>query len=309
MRSPEDLVPEVLGPILGTEVGAVEVRRTATTLAGAFALVTIDGAPRFVKWTRPECRSEAKAERNRRECRLLTDAGGSGDVPVPPCHAALALDDGSSTIVLDDLSAAWAPSGPDVPRWRERAVDALAALHSAFLDDDRVIGYGGTSPGVDDLRERLRGRLRGMAAAEAVPSEQLAALERIVEGDEWAISVQRVAARDRVTLLHGDAHPGNLLYERAGDRAMLVDWEMVEVGVATDDLAMFLGFHGPADLGPLVDRYRSAIGFDDDTWAADWRRSVLRLPLIVTAFWQNGVRGERLRRSLDQALVRVDASA
>ncbi|MFP5322145.1 MAG: aminoglycoside phosphotransferase family protein [Acidimicrobiia bacterium] len=309
VRSPDDPVPEVLGPILGTGVAVVEVRRTGTTLAGAFAFVSIDGAPRFVKWTRPECRSEAKAERNRRECRVLTDAGRREDVPVPRCHAAIALDDGSSTIVLDDLSATWAPSAPDVPRWRERAVDALATLHSAFSDGDRPLAHERPGPSVEEVRARLRARVRGMAAEEAVPSEQLAALERIVEGDEWAGSVRRAAAGDRVTLLHGDAHPGNFLYERSGDRAMLVDWEMVEVGVATDDLAMFLGFHGPPDLGPLLHRYRSAVGADDEALAADWRGSVLRLPLVVTAFWQNGVRGERLRRSLDQALARVDALA
>lgn len=90
---------------------------------------------------------------------------------------------------------------------------------------------------------------------------------------------------------------------------MLVDWELVEVGIATDDVAMFLGFHGPSDLGPLLDRYRSAEGVDDDTFDADWHRSVLRLPLIVTAFWQNGIRGQRLRGALDQALARVDALA
>jgi aminoglycoside phosphotransferase (APT) family kinase protein len=307
--SPEDLTPEVLGPILGTEVGAVEVRQTATTLAGAFALVSIDGSARFVKWTRSECRSELKAERNRRECRVLTDAGHRAGVPVPRCHAAIAFDDGSSTIVLDDLSAGWMPSGPDTPEWRERAVDALARLHSAFFDGDWLIANEQPSSSVDDIRDRLRSRVLDMSAADAVPSEQLAALRRIVDGDEWAISVERVAERDRVTLLHGDTHPGNFLYERAGDRAILVDWELVEVGIPTDDLAMFLGFHGPSDLESLLGRYRSAVGVDDDTFAADWRRSVLRLPLVVTAFWQNGIRGRRLRGALDQALARVDALA
>jgi aminoglycoside phosphotransferase (APT) family kinase protein len=300
-----NLTPEVLGPIVGTEVDSVEVRRTGTTLAGAFAFVTIDGAPRFVKWTRPESRSQVKAERNRRECRLLTDAGHL-DLPAPECFAAVALDDGSSTIVMEDLSAVWAPARSDTPRWRERAVDALAALHAAFLDDDRRAVYEQQAPDVDAVRARLRARVDAMAAAGAVPSEQLAALSRIVEADDWEEGLARVAACDRVTLLHGDAHAGNFLYARDGDRAMLIDWELIEVGVPTDDLAMFLGFYGPRDLGPLVDRYRAAMGVGRQELESDWRRSVLRLPLVVTAFWENGARGAQLRGALERALARVD---
>ena len=304
--SEEDLTPEVLGPILGAEIGAVEVLRSSMTLGGAFAFVRIDGQPRFVKWTRPESRSDAKAERNRRECRVLTDAALRGDLPVPACHAAVAFDDGSSTIVLEDLSVEWAPPGPDTPRWRERAVDALAALHFAFFDSDRLARHEPTSR-VEDVRVILRRRLDAMAAADAVAPEQLSALTRLVDEGDWEASLARVARRDRVTLLHGDAHAGNFLFERAGDRAMLVDWELVEVGVATDDLAMFLGFYGPRDLEPLLERYRTALGVEKDAFVADWHRSVLRLPLVVTAFWQNGARGAQLRGALDRAFSRVDA--
>ena len=304
--SPSDLTPEVLGPILGAEIRSVEVRRTAMTLAGAFALVRIDGADRFVKWTRPESRSDAKAERNRRECRLLTTADLPDDVPVPRCYAAVATDDGSSTIVLDDLSASWAPSTPQTPNWRERAVDALAALHTAFVDVDRRVAFERAAPVVGEVRARLRSRVDEMRATDAVGFEPLATLARLVEADDWETPLARLAAGDRVTLLHGDSHAGNFLYEREGARAMLIDWELVEVGVPTDDLAMFLGFYGPRDLGPLLDRYRRASGADGDEFASDWRRSVLRLPLVVTAFWQNGARGQQLRDALDRALARVD---
>jgi thiamine kinase-like enzyme len=218
----------------------------------------------------------------------------------------VALDDGSSTVVLDDLSAAWAPSASDTPRWRERAVDALAALHAAFVDEDRRAAYERPIPDAEEVRARLRSRVAAMAAADEVPFEQVTALSRIVEAGEWEEGLGRVATGDRVTLLHGDAHAGNFLYERHGDRATLIDWELIEVGVPTDDLATFLGFYGPRNLGPLVDRYRTSVGVERHEFGPDWRRSVLRLPLVVTAFWQNGARGEQLRGALDRALARVD---
>lgn len=304
--SPSDLTPEVLSPILGADIRSVEVLRTATTLAGAFAIVRVDGRPRFVKWTRPESRSPAKTDRNRRECRLLTTADLPSDLPVPRCYAAVATDDGSSTIVLDDLSQSWAPRTPETPHWRERAVDALAVLHAAFVDTGRRVPFAQPAPDVDDVRRRLRGRLDEMTATEAVGSEQLAILTRLVEASDWEGAVTRVADGDHVTLLHGDAHAGNFLFEREGARAMLVDWELVEVGIPTDDLAMLLGFYGPRDLSPLLDRYRKAAGASEDDFESDWRQSVLRLPLVVTAFWQNGARGKQLRDALSRALARLD---
>lgn len=307
VMSSDDLTPEVLGSVLGIEVRLVEVRQTGRTLAGGFAFVRIDGLPRFVKWTRPESRSPAKAARNRRECRVLSEAGVRGDLPVPRCHAAIAHDDGTSTIVLEDLSEEWAPFALDTPRWLERSVDALASLHAAFLDNEALGAYESSRPRVDDVRRRLRSRVADMTAAAVVPSGQLAALNRIVEGADWSAAVDRVVSRERITLLHGDAHVANFLYQRTGERAMLIDWELIELGVPTDDVAIFLGFHGPNDLGPLLDRYRSLLGMPKDAFADDWRGSVLRLALAVTAFWQNGMRGSQLRDALSRALSRVDA--
>jgi thiamine kinase-like enzyme len=48
----------------------------------------------------------------------------------------------------------------------------------------------------------------------------------------------RYHARHNLTIIHGDAHPGNFLPRDGGGRKVeLIDWENGSIDTATDDLA------------------------------------------------------------------------
>jgi aminoglycoside phosphotransferase (APT) family kinase protein len=151
----------------------------------------------------------------------------------------------------------------------EALVDELVAIHDvdvkslSFLDDgrefvDRELGYWS-----GEMRRVQRG---------PVP-----ALERLLA----ELEAQRPPASDVVTLLHGDAKPGNFAFVGAELTASF-DWEMTALGDPMSDLAyaqITWALRGmftilPSSLTPdeLVDRYAARTGRDIRDLA--WHRAL-----------------------------------
>jgi aminoglycoside phosphotransferase (APT) family kinase protein len=131
---------------------------------------------------------------------------------------------------------------PDEPpgrlrRMAESLVDELAVIH---LVDLRAAGLEGLADGttfIDRELDRWAGELR------RVQRGPLPALERL--HDE--LRTQRPAPSGYVTLVHGDAKPGNFAFE--GDAVSAVfDWELADIG---DPLA---------DVGYLDQMWRIPVG-------------------------------------------------
>ncbi len=175
------------------------------------------------------------------------------DVPVrhPRPWYAAHDDAGRYVMVLEDLLAAGArypgQGDPDLPAFVERTIDAFAALHAAFWasrrfapDGDlawverRTRGYGSAAPlisfAVEQLGPRLPDASRRLAEVYLPRADGVAAL----------------LAQGTPTLVHGDAHLGNLFVDDTTPG--FLDWAMVSCAPGLRDVAYFLGSSVPTDL-------------------------------------------------------------
>lgn len=124
-------------------------------------------------------------------------------------------------------------ASPEMRRamWFE-AVDQMAALHQL---DYRALGVapwlGNPAGGQDALQRRIDQLAAWLVWADMGPLPVLEA------GLEW---VRRHAyASSRLSLLWGDARPGNIIY-RDGKAAAVIDWELASIGNGEFDLAYFI---------------------------------------------------------------------
>ena len=56
-------------------------------------------------------------------------------------------------------------------------------------------------------------------------------------------STRKLAMTDAYTLVHGDFHPGNMMYRPTTKEIAIVDWEQVGIGSGAQDLAQFMISH------------------------------------------------------------------
>jgi aminoglycoside phosphotransferase (APT) family kinase protein len=180
------------------------------------------------------------------------------------------------TVYERDIPAELRNDPQRVRRMSEELVDELAAIHLVdpaafpFLADgrdylDRELAYWG-----GEMRRSQRG--------------PLPALERLLA----EVERRRPAPSAVVTLVHGDAKPGNFAF--VGDRLTATfDWELVALGDPMADLAyaqvtwqlpgMFTTLPASLTTDELVDRYARTTGYD--VHDLEWHRALQGFKLAV----------------------------
>lgn len=296
ITNPADITQASLSAILDREVQSVDVEHTGETSAGAYAHCVADGERLFIKWTRPDRYSPRKVQSNQREV-WFYDTMASLDAHACKCLAAHANDDGASTIVLEDLSETHVPWSKAPPDWAQQCVDALASMHARFWNAPELAVLAPNPEPVDAWRGRMHQRVDGMAQELAL--RESAELHQLVDLDLWDTFFVR-ATQDPRTIQHGDAHSRNFLYGEDG--AVLIDWELVGMGVPVMDLMHLVVFDCQDQMDALTERYRARTPYDNDLFEFDWRAALLLAPLLASAFWQNGLRGEVLERRFELAM-------
>ena len=96
-----------------------------------------------------------------------------------------------------------------------------------------------------------------------------------------------------VTLIHGDAHMGNLMLPRETEhqRVILIDWHLWNIHLATIDLAFLIALHWSPGRRlllekPLLQRYHDHLlehgvtGYTWDNLWQDYRMAVIVMTLI-----------------------------
>ncbi|HEX5142930.1 MAG TPA: phosphotransferase family protein, partial [Mycobacterium sp.] len=147
-----------------------------------------------------------------------------------------------------------APEGPDVTAERIRRMctslaDQLAAVHNVDLS---ATGLDGLDSGADHLDRELQ---RWETEMRRVQRGPMPALERLLQ----ELRGTKPAPCQRITLVHGDAKPGNFGF--VGDQVSAVfDWEMTTVGDPLTDIGwMELLWMQPVGLTSHPD----ALSFDE----------------------------------------------
>ena len=180
----------------------------------------------------------------RAEARFYAELAGDVPVRVPRSFHASHDDEGRYVMVLEDLQAAGArypsASDPHLAGFVEGTIDAFAALHASFWGSPRFAEagdlawverrsrtYGSAAPlvtfAVEQLGDKLTPASRALAEAYLPRAERIPAL--LAEGTP--------------TLIHGDAHIGNMF--ALGNTPGLLDWAMVSSAPGLRDVAYFLG--------------------------------------------------------------------
>lgn len=185
------------------------------------------------------------------EARFYSELAAEVPVRHPRPWYAAHDDAGGYVMVLEDLSTVGARypghGDPDLPEFVERTVDAFAAIHARFWASPRFTvngdlawveqrsrGYGSAAPLVTFAVEQLGANLpeasRRLAEVYVPRADGIAAL----------------LAHGTPTLVHGDAHLGNMF--AVGATSGLLDWAMVSAAPALRDVAYFLGNSVPTEL-------------------------------------------------------------
>ncbi len=274
-RTPADLTPAVLSGLLGREVSTVSViDGDAGTSSRAKLALTGNGVPASVFVKLP---AETAATRLMGELGRLADTEVrfyqqlAAEVPgVPACYAST-FDPrtGGYVLVLEDLTVD-ACEFPDTlhPLSSEQAgqvVELLAGVHATFWD--RLPAEEGRGPlgwiysTSGDCTSLLTGSLLKTSSKRVAERSDIP----VANGkfiDENYRAVATVMDRPPHTVLHGDAHPGNV-YFRNG-KAGLLDWQAVRRGHPSRELAYTLITAMRTEdrrthQHDLLDRYRDAL--------------------------------------------------
>jgi aminoglycoside phosphotransferase (APT) family kinase protein len=248
-----DSLPGVLGPVLGAEVTIANLRALtggASRTTWAFDALTPEGTRALILRTGPPDDVHAGMELEARVQALAAAAGA----PVP--HVLVADDSpaalGNPFLVCDEIG------GQTIARKIQRGLDdtgrdrllrqcahALAAIHRAdpsgagLAEQDPLAEWRGRLDEIHDTTATFEWAFRWLAAHRPPPSPP--------------------------RLVHGDFRMGNLIVD-GSDLAAVLDWELVHVGEAYDDLAWFCirawRFGAPEELGAAglgsVERFLSA---------------------------------------------------
>jgi len=283
-RRPADLGPEALSAIMGRTVTSVRlVGGDAGTSSRARLALTGNGVPAtvFVKMPAETAATRLMGELGRlahtEVCFYDRLAPGLQGVPTSYGSAFDPLT-GRFVLVLEDLPAAECDF-PDTlhPLDRDRAalvVERLAGLHATHWG--RPPGWVYTPSG--DHTSLLTGALC-RASARRIAERTDIPVDRGRFIDENYRAVAALIDRPPHTVMHGDAHPGNVYFRNGA--AGLLDWQAVRSGNPGRELAYTLvtclttADRRDAERD-LLDVYRRALaaGGGGPDWDRDdlWRR-------------------------------------
>lgn len=217
-----------------------------------------------------------------REARFYRELAPTLTMRTPTCHFAEATDDGAFMILLEDLTATgstisdgtWGVPGD----LAGAALEDLAALHVRFEDEALLAPVrswvSNNPPGASGFTVHM---LR-----QVIDEHRAVLSDAYVEvGEMYIADPARVDAlwhSGQPTLIHGDAHIGNLFFD--GPRVGFLDWGLTTVSGPMRDVSYFLTVamdpddRRAAEVG-LLQHYldaRTALGGTpisfDDAWRA-----------------------------------------
>jgi aminoglycoside phosphotransferase (APT) family kinase protein len=252
----------------------------------------------IVKWSRPDTHPENRATGLREVAfyQLAADA----PLPAPRCYHAAADAGGAAHLLLQDLGVTHTQRPLPIalsPDHARGAAQALARLHAAWWNHPRLgvdVGERLTPEAAGQSTQRLLASFPAFVdfLGDALLPPQRAAYERILSSDFLQRRARRLLALDTVTLIHGDAHTGNLMLPRApDDEVLLIDWQRWAIDVPLYDLAFLMALHWSSERRaalerPVLEAYHAALcaaGVAGYGWEACWRdyrEAVLVMALI-----------------------------
>jgi hypothetical protein len=260
----DQITPDWLGAAVGRVVTAAEVvdHHSGTTGRARVRVRWADGDREpgmlFVKFAPFDPGQRAFVARvglGVAEARFYATLAPEVPVRIPGVIASEWDDDGRYAMVLEDLTTSGArfprPRDDDIGETAGRIVEEMACLHARFWGDPRL------APGAALGWVHDGGRVQFGRAGPYVPmaveqfGEELGpAFRRLAElYVQRGADVARVLSTGPPTLVHGDAHLGNLFVDEAGGgRPGFFDWAMVWQATGMRDVSYVLANSIPTDV-------------------------------------------------------------
>lgn len=247
------------------------------------------------------------------------------ELPIPRCFdVCQEAASGRAHLLLEDLSESHLqrpfPLPSSLPH-AERLVESLAAVHATWWGRPTLRADLG-EPFDPVALERARRRLQVTfphfidELHDSLLPEQQETYERILGSsflDRWAIRRRDDPA---LTLVHGDVHSQNVMFPRDPHtgRAILIDWQLWEVNLATTDLAFFMAHKWSPQRRarlemPLLRRYHDALvargvhGYGWRDLLADYRAAVTLTPLIAIGQFRRGLSPATIWYGIEHSLA------
>jgi hypothetical protein len=221
------------------------------------------------------------------EARFYDELRSEITTRTPRCWHASYDADGRYIMVLEDLVTAGAEPPPQTPpeiaTFAGQVMDAFSSYHASFHAsarfgsegdlhwvEQRSRGYGSAAPlvqqAVDVAGDEMPPVFHEMASLYMANADAIAGL--LTHGER--------------TLVHGDAHIGNMLNSPEGP--VLLDWAVVGCGPGIRDVAYFIGTSVPTEIRrdleeALLERYLAGLGGRgvQTSYAEAWERYRLHL--------------------------------
>lgn len=338
LRRVEEATPEWLTEVLRrcgrlTRGGVAEVRAvsSSTLLVSSVSRLEVSythdatrGAPAslFLKLSRPVFQPDAVGEQSRMEVEFYTSvAPQMKDPPVPFCYdAAFDPAEGVAHILLEDLDEThFQPKPPQTPSEAQcaRAVETLAEVHAHWWEHARLGAGVGELLSEENVAAVARGAAERFERFADFLGERLSPARRAFYGRVVACFPapwSRLSSAKGLTLTHGDAHFGNLMFPRAEGRTLLIDWQLWHPHVGPRDLAFMMALHWERERRArleekLLRRYHEALlarGVGSYTWdecMTDYRWAALRNLFIPAWQWAGGMPEQAWWPNLERAVA------
>lgn len=306
-RHPQDVTSRWLSAVLGADVASVDVAPVGTGQTGASYRVKAtyaanpDGLPSSFVIKLPagdDAVRDRVALGYRSECAFYRDVADRVRVPIPRSyHCEINAEATEYALLLADCAPA--AQGDQIAgcerRQAQLAVTALAGLHAPTWCDERWLTFPGLAmTQLDEAGAKGMGDIARMCAATTV--ERLGAQLGDADCATLTAALDVItpwvsAPLGRFALIHGDYRLDNMLFDPAGERIWIVDWQTLGVGLPARDLAFFTATSLAPELraeieADLVTAYHRALaghgvsGYDRETCWRDYRFGVLQAPLI-----------------------------
>jgi thiamine kinase-like enzyme len=250
-----------------------------------------------------------KFAKKQKEYHFFTHLGPQMKMPqLMICPYAELIDDGNTAVLLlEDLSESHTqPKWPLPPNEQDclYAVRCLAQFHAHWWNHTELPDLLERSKACTYWLQRIEVALESLPAFMDFLGDRLSANRKSIFGQILS-SPNRVWLPEQAihgrTLLHGDAHFWNFLFDPQGEeeKIKLFDWNSWNVGRATDDLAYMVGLHWYAERKQLLEEKmlrayhlqltELAVSYSWDTLLEDYRLSTVVSLLIPVWQWQHGI--------------------
>lgn len=310
----EDLTATWLTAALGLQVDAVDAEIVGTGQMGSTHRLRLTGDPALPATVLAKIPSEDAGTRMMmagaylNEIRYYNELASTVDIKVPDCFYAAISDDGTFTLLMEDLAPAQV--GEQIagcsPEQALGAVVNLAGLHGPRWCDPALLAIDGMMPSGPELGEMTE--LTYPPASETflemlgdrLRPEDVATLAELAP-----LMGRWLAARtERFALLHMDYRLDNLLFDLEGGGVTAVDWQGLSIGLPMRDVAFFLSTgllaeDRRAHEKDIVSAYHAKLltygvtGYSLEQCWDDYRFGLLQNPFITVFGCAYGTRSER----------------